>query len=230
MKIHSIMHSVVLLFGCLSFGYAGAEPVMQAAKTAPKAAEKAAEKAELKFRLPEMIAIPGKNFELGKYEVTQAEWQVLMEGNPSNFKGANLPVESVSWKDIQEYLVRLNQKTGKKFRLPKEAEWEYACLAGNKTEYCGSNDPGAVAWYGENSGHQTHPVGQKRPNGYGLYDMSGNVREWLDDCWEGNCTQRLIRGGSWASPPELALMAKRNGRAATDRIRYSGFRLARTLP
>src|SRR3989338_10514354 len=120
------------------------------------------------------------DFHMGKYEVTQKEWVDVMGTNPSHFKGCdNCPVENVSWDDIQEYINKLNQKTGKKYRLPTEAEWEYAARSGGKNEkYAGGNNIDSVGWYDGNSGSKTHPVGQKQPNGLGLYDMIGNVLEW----------------------------------------------------
>ena len=177
-----------------------------------------------------MVAIPGKNYEIGKYEVTQAEWEAVMGSNPSYFKGANLPVEQVSWDDVQEYLTKLNQKTGKQYRLPTEAEWEYVCYGGSQTEYCGSNDINAVAWHKENSGNQTHLAGQKQANGYGLYDISCNVWEWMEECWEGNCALRVLRGGSWFNRPQNARAANRDRYVTTVRDSTIGFRLARTLP
>ena len=122
-----------------------------------------------------------------KYEVTQALWRAVMGSNPSNFKGDNLPVESVSWNDCQTFINRLNSYTGRNFRLPTEAEWEFAARGGNYSrhyKYSGSNYIGDVAWYHSNSGHRTHPVGTKQPNELGLYDMSGNVHEWCSD-WDG---------------------------------------------
>lgn len=177
-----------------------------------------------------MIAIPGKNYEMGKYEVTQGEWEAVMGSNPSKFAscGDNCPVEQVSWNDIQEFLQKLNQNTGKQFRLPTAAEWEYAGYGGSQTEYCGSNDINSVAWYGENSNNTTHPVGQKQANGYGLYDMSGNVWEWCQDEYNG---MRYSGGGSWRNHyPDDLRVAVRNKGGPAARADFLGFRLARTLP
>ncbi len=127
------------------------------------------------------------DFYIGKYEVTQKEWQEVMGNNPSRNKGDDLPVENVSWNDIQDYLQRLNAKTGGNYRLPTEAELEYAARGGNKShgyEYSGSNTLDNVAWYYDNSGSKTHSVGTKQPNELGIYDMSGNVWEWCND-WYG---------------------------------------------
>ncbi|MFM2397823.1 MAG: hypothetical protein RLZZ144_1073, partial [Pseudomonadota bacterium] len=178
----------------------------------------------------ELIKIPGQHFELGKYEVTQSQWQAVMGNNPSGFKGDNLPVEQVSWDDIQIYLQKLNDKTGKSYRLPTEAEWEVACYGGNKTEYCGGNDANAVAWYSENSGYKTYPVGQKQANGYGLYDMSGNVWEWMSDCYDGDCGRRVLRGGSWYFNTNSLRAAGRSSNTPGSRDYSGGFRVARTLP
>lgn len=125
---------------------------------------------------------------IGKTEVTQALWKAVMGSNPSEFKGDNLPVEQVSWDDCQEFIRKLNSLTGQHFRLPTEAEWEFACRGGNNScgyKYSGSNDIDNVAWYFDNSGHKTHPVGTKAQNELGIYDMSGNVWEWCSD-WYGN--------------------------------------------
>ena len=156
------------------------------------------------------------DYYIGKYEVTQAQWEAVMGSNPSHFtgfEGDNRPVEWVSWEDIQKFIAKLNQKTGKTYRLPTEAEWEYAARGGNKSQgykYAGSNEIGEVAWYKENSGNKTHPVGQKQPNELGLYDMTGNVWEWCQD-WYGDYSSasrtdptgpasgssRVLRGGCW---------------------------------
>ena len=155
------------------------------------------------------------SFYMGKYEVTQAEWEAVMGSNPSRSKGANLPVESVTWYDCQEFIRKLNKLTGKQFRLPTEAEWEYAARGGKRSygeKYAGGSDIANVAWYDDNSGGKTHPVGTKRGNELGLYDMSGNVWEWCQD-WHGSYgsasqtnpqgpatgTDRVLRGGSWVN-------------------------------
>ena len=150
---------------------------------------------------------------IGKTEVTQALWKAVMGINPSRFKGDYLPVENVSWDDCQEFIRKLNSMTGQNFRLPTEAEWEFACRGGNNSrgyKYSGSNNLGSVAWYDGNSGNKTHPVGTKAPNELGIYDMSGNVWEWCAD-WYGDYSSgaqtnptgpyggsnRVYRGGSW---------------------------------
>ena len=152
------------------------------------------------------------NYYIGKYEVTQELWQTVMGGNPSEFKGAKRPVECVSWYDCQAFISKLNNLTGKNFRLPTEAEWEYAARGGSKSlgyKYSGSNDLNSVAWFGDNSGDTTHDVGTKQPNELGIYDMSGNVWEWCND-WFGSYSSnsqtnptgpssgsgRVFRGGS----------------------------------
>ena len=124
------------------------------------------------------------NYYIGKYEVTQALWKIVMGSNPSNSKGDNLPVEKVSWDDCQDFISKLNAMTGKRFRLPTEAEWEFAARGGNKSrgyQYSGSYNIDDVAWYSDNSGSKTHAVGTKQPNELGLYDMTGNVWEWCQD-------------------------------------------------
>lgn len=135
------------------------------------------------------------SFSIGKYEVTQEEWLAVMGHNPSINDGAKFPVENIEWGDCQTFIRKLNTLTGKLFRLPTEAEWEYAARGGNKSrgyKYAGSNDIGSVAWLGMNSGHSTHQVGQKQPNELGLFDMSGNVWEWCQDWYGKYSSSKLI--------------------------------------
>ena len=163
---------------------------------------------------------------IGKCEVTQELWEAVMGSNPSNFKGAQNPVERVSWNDCQEFVSRLNSLTGRTFRLPTEAEWEYAARGGNKSrhyKYSGSNNIFDVAWHGDNSGDKTHAVGTKTANELGIYDMSGNVYEWCSD-WYGSYsagaqtnpqgpssgTYRVLRGGSWNYNASYCRVSNRN--------------------
>jgi formylglycine-generating enzyme required for sulfatase activity len=139
-------------------------------------------------------------------------------------------VENVSWIDVKLYIKRLNKKTGQEYRLPSESEWEYACLAGNQTTYCGGNDVDKVAWTENNSGSETSPVASKKPNAWGLYDMSGNVWEWCEDWYDNEQKYRVLRGGSWFHSPQYARAAFRSSDSPAKRINYYGFRLARTLP
>ncbi|MDR1343397.1 MAG: formylglycine-generating enzyme family protein [Prevotellaceae bacterium] len=182
------------------------------------------------------------NFYIGKYEVTQAQWEALMDSNPSNFRGGNLPVETVSWDDAQKFIERLNAATGKQYRLPTEAEWEYAARGGSKSkgyQYSGSSSVEEVAWFSDNSEGATHPVGAKRPNELGIYDMSGNVWEWCYDRYgsypasaqhnpagASSGSYRVFRGGSWAYDASYCPVFDRGGNSSGDRGYSFGFRLA----
>ena len=184
------------------------------------------------------------DFYMGKTEVTQALWKAVMGNDPSHFKGDNLPVESVSWNDVQEFIVELNRLTGKKYRLPTEAEWEYAAGGGskNRTKWAGTDVESLVvnyAWYDSNSGDQTHEVATKFPNSLGLYDMSGNVWEWCND-WYGSYSSndqvnptgassgsgRVGRGGSWSNGLSICRVAFRYYNEPGIRSLYLGFRLS----
>ena len=183
------------------------------------------------------------DFWMGKYEVTQKQWKKVTGRNPAQFKkGDSYPVEKVSWNDVQDYLRQLNAKRGKGFGLPSEAEWEYAARSGGRQEtYAGGENIDAVAWYTNNSGQSTHPVGQKQPNGLGLYDMSGNVWEWCQD-WSdkdyyanspkynpqgpSNGSSRVFRGGGWDLSAEGVLAVLRSGGWPGFRGPNLGFRVA----
>jgi formylglycine-generating enzyme required for sulfatase activity len=186
-----------------------------------------------------------KDFYLGKYEVTQEQWEAVMGSNPSWNEGLKNPVEKVSWDDVQEFVELLNKKEGTtKYRLPAEAEWEYAARAGSTTIYSFGDDDGQLgyyAWYYGNSGHKTHPVGQKQPNDWGLFDMHGNVWEWVQDWYGENYyrqspssdptgptsgSDRVFRGGSWSGDAGRARSAFRDFNSPGYRNYNLGFRLA----
>ncbi len=227
---------------------------------------------------PEMIFVPGgtfkmgsddydsekpihdvtvQDFYIGKYPVTQAEWRAVMGSDPPElkFKGCDqCPVERVSWNEVQNFIKTLNQKTGKNYRLPSEAEWEYAARGGAKSlplgegkggagyKYAGSDNLDEVGWYGENSDGKTHPVGEKKPNELSIYDMSGNVWEWCEDVWHdnykgapqdgsawlsgGDQARRVVRGGSWLDYVDGCRVSYRSYYVADIRYYDLGFRLA----
>jgi formylglycine-generating enzyme required for sulfatase activity len=207
---------------------------------------------------PRHKVILTRDFLMGKYPVTEALWESVMGSNPSHFKGVNKPVEKVSWFDVVEFCNKLSKREGlepaytingenvtcnwsaKGYRLPTEAEWEYSARSGQRFKYAGSNNVDEVAWYTNNSGKETHPVGLKKPNGFGLYDMSGNVFEW---CWDrfgdyssGTQTDptgpdrgpiRVIRGGCWRYYARSARVSNRFGFDPSSRSYDLGFRLLR---
>jgi formylglycine-generating enzyme required for sulfatase activity len=189
-----------------------------------------------------------KPFYLGKYLVTQEQWQTLMGSNPSRFKGPKNPVEQISWDDCQQFLGKLNAKVGGgagKFQLPSEAQWEYACRAGSKTKYCFGDDEtrlGDYAWYDKNSGNTTHPVGAKKPNAWGLYDMHGNVVEWCQDWWQDAFSYesplddptgapagrgRVYRGCGWDNPARCCRSSSRGGEPSGFSYFNLGLRVSR---
>ncbi|MDR1274647.1 MAG: formylglycine-generating enzyme family protein [Odoribacteraceae bacterium] len=182
------------------------------------------------------------SFYMGKYEMTQAQWKALMGNNPSNFTGDDLPVEQVSWDDVQLFIKRLNAATSKQYRLPTEAEWEYAARGGNRSKgyrYSGSDSIGNVAWFVDNSDDTTHPVGTKQPNELGIHDMSGNVWEWCHNKYglyptpardnpldTSSGFNRVDRGGSWINDADYCRVAYRDDYAPGDSNHILGFRLA----
>jgi len=185
-----------------------------------------------------------KPFYLSVHEVTQQQYEKVMDKNPSKSKGTNKPVERVSWHDVVDFCSKLSEQESVEYRLPTEAEWEYACRAGTTGTYCFGNDAsvlGAYAWYAGNYSDPTHPVGQKLPNAWGLFDMHGNVSEWCED-WYGpykmvsdptgaaSGIRRVLRGGAFNYLPLYVRAADRDNRRPGFRLPYIGFRMARTYP
>jgi formylglycine-generating enzyme required for sulfatase activity len=175
-----------------------------------------------------------QSLQMSKYEVTQAQYRAVMNSNPSNFKGDDLPVDSVSWTDAVEFCRKLSQLTGRQYRLPTEAEWEYAARAGSTGPYSG--DVQAIAWYDANAADHPHPVGQKTPNAFGLYDMNGNLWEWCESKYKPypySATDgredlqsedvRVLRGGSFESAARGCRSSYRRRVAPQPRTR--GFRI-----
>ena len=213
---------------------------------------------------PEMVVIPAgvlttkaanearqfqiASFAMAKYEVTQAEWLAIMGDAPSEFAGDQLPVETVSWRDVNAFIAKLNAKTGRLYRLPTSGEWEYAARANSSTKYFYGDDPALLdqaAWYLDNAAETTHPVGQKKPNAFGLYDVHGNVWEWTQDCTDDVATgskrdetvakfirdcHRVYRGGSIANKPSSLTLTHTQSGGVGDRYFALGFRLVRSLP
>jgi formylglycine-generating enzyme required for sulfatase activity len=193
-----------------------------------------------------------KSYYLGAFEVTQEQYEKVMETNPSRFNGEKNPVEKVSWNDAVSFCKRLSamqeEKTaGREYRLPTEAEWEYACRAASTTSFCfGDNSESLAeyAWFGAGPLGKTHPVGEKRPNRWGLYDMHGNVHEFCQDYWYANYSSeaaidpkgpsdgasRVIRGGCWYQEANQCRSAFRTKKPPLDSDYYVGFRVAMSLP
>jgi formylglycine-generating enzyme required for sulfatase activity len=186
-----------------------------------------------------------QSFALGKYPVTQEEWSVVMDNKPGESKGRKIPVIFISWNEAQLFVQKLSQKTGKKYRLPSEAEWEFAARAGSTTIYPWGNSDSelnAYAWYRANA-TSTNPIGLKKRNQIGLYDMLGNVWQWTQDCWNenytdaptdgsawntGDCSRRVLRGGSWLNNPPVLRTANRGWNSAAGRDNLTSLRVARS--
>jgi len=178
-------------------------------------------------------------FRIGVTEITQAQWQTVMGINRSQFKGDSLPVEKISWKDAVKFCQKLSEKEGRTYRLPTEAEWEYACRAGGTKRFAGSENIEDIAWYANNSRNTTHPVGSKEPNAWGLYDMTGNVSEWCADYYAPDYPEQavsdpagpaegkyhVIRGGAWDTFLPGCRCAARSSAPASYQFKQTGFRL-----
>lgn len=197
--------------------------------------------------LPRHLVTIRRSFAIGTTEVTQGQWRALMGNNPSRFKtcGDDCPVENVSWYDANDYIKKLNAKTGQQYRLPSEAEWEYVCsewsIGSERLPYCLYSEP-EYSWYVGNSGGKTHRVAQL---GKIVYDMNGNVWEWLQDCWSndytqgpederamtnGDCGLRVVRGGSWEDPKVVLRPSFRDMASPMKIDSHIGFRIARSIP
>lgn len=181
------------------------------------------------------------SFSIGKFEVTQGQWQTIMGSNPAVFRqcGKGCPVEGVAWTDVQQFITRLNARSDKNYRLPTEAEWEFAARSGGRKErYSGGDNAGLLGWSAANSSGRTRPVGQKKPNSLGIHDMSGNVSEWVED-WKGDYpattlknpvheeagANRVVRGGSWSDPQQYLRVSRRSELTPSVRTNTIGFRL-----
>jgi formylglycine-generating enzyme required for sulfatase activity len=195
-----------------------------------------------------------KSFQMGKTEVTLGQFKRFLTATKNdslisedfkkyNNSGDNAPVVYVSWNDAQAFIDWLNKVEGGSYRLPSESEWEYACRAGSNQTYCGANDANSVAWYSGNSGNHPHAAGELKPNTWGLHDMSGNVYEWIQDCWHdsyrgasndgspwtsGKCSGRVLRGGSWDFDASDSRSASRSFISPEYRYYLYGFRVARS--
>jgi formylglycine-generating enzyme required for sulfatase activity len=193
---------------------------------------------------PEMVRIPGRSFMAGKHEVTFAEWDACVAGGGCNgyrpedrgWGRGRRPVTNVSWNDAQAYVQWLSNKTGKRYRLLTSEEWEFAARAGTTTEYSWGNEEPACNESARNGANfaacpdnRTRPVGSFPANGFGLHDVHGNVEEWVEDCDDGDCSRRVLRGGTWVSSPQSLRSAIRSRSDPSISDNFMGFRVARTL-
>jgi formylglycine-generating enzyme required for sulfatase activity len=188
---------------------------------------------------PKMAVMSDKRFAIGRYEVAFKEYDQFAKltwGRLPPDQGwgrGDRPVSSVSWEDAVAFAKWLSKATGKNYRLPTEEEWEYAATSGGKDERWSGTSRAAElsdhAWYLDNSDEKTHPVGGKRPNGFGLYDMTGNVWEWMQDCWPDDCRFRVVRGGAWNNSPEVLGLSFRLRAYPDGRNSLIGFRLAQDV-
>lgn len=258
LRIYAYSNTMNLLYRCLLLAFTLFVPLAAHADSALQAEAEVAQHNLLapeeqgfepgkSFRdcqdCPEMVVIPleSQPFAIGKYEVTFTEWDACVADggcgsyspNDQGWGRGRLPVMNINWIDAKQYVQWLAQKTGKSYRLPSGAEWEYAARAGTTSAYSfGDNGSQLVqhAWYSANSGRRTHPVGEKTPNAFGLYDMHGNVWEWAEDCRNSDCSRHVVRGGSWYGSPFDARSSSRSGVDTGDRHYDIGFRVARAIP
>ncbi len=202
---------------------------------------------ETAFEKQHTVAIT-RPFYLGKYELTQVQYQKATGANPSTSKGDDLPVHNVSWKDADDCCQKMSKLVGRPVLLPTEAQWEYACRAGTTTTYHSGKtiaDLDKVGWHAGNSGGKLHPVGQKIPNAWGLYDMHGNIREFVHDLYgaipegaatdptgpkEGDAKNHVVRGGAYTANAATALNCRAACRKGTESLTITGFRIAVPLP
>ncbi len=254
-RLNVLISALTLFFGFLLPHLTYAEPAPASAWTEPKTGMQFVWIPTGCFSMGGDESVDGqpihkvcvKGFWIGRYEVTQEQYQQVMGSNPSNSQGPTKPVESVNMDEVSSFVEEMSFSTGTKVRLPSEAEWEYACRAGGAHEkYCaGGGRPDRMAWYESNSGKETHPVGQLAANDWGLYDMSGNVWELMQDCWNdnytgapvdgsawktGDCGRRVLRGGSWLNIPTFLRAADRVSFDTSNSYLNVGFRVARSQP
>lgn len=229
------------------FNSIGMQLVLILAGSFKMGGDKIAEQADDHENPRHMVKISNP-FYMGIYQVTQAQWSEVMQNNPSEFQGDLRPVERVSWHDVQAFIQKLNTQEGTDtYRLPTEAEWEYAARAASKSAYCFGGDTASLsqyAWYEKNSGGETHAVGQLKPNAWGLYDMHGNVHEWVQDWFDRNYYSqspsvspqgpesglaKALRGGDWGSEDWHCRSASRSLGALDRRSNRVGFRLIKMV-
>lgn len=237
---------IFLLASFMVFGCAHVEPAHDSAAQQQSPdngkSESALAKSPGEFRdcpnCPAMVPVPGQNFAIGKFAVTFDEWDACVSDGGCNgyrpkdngWGRGNRPAFNVSWNDVQTYLHWLSGKTGKDYRLPAEKEWEIATRAGSTTKYYWGDDVGKNNANCNGCGSKwvriTSPVGSFKPNAYGFYDMLGNVWQWTDGCWDGDCSRRVLRGGSWFYFPIVMEIATQNGAEVSNRNYDIGFRVA----
>ncbi|MBI3903496.1 MAG: formylglycine-generating enzyme family protein [Nitrosomonadales bacterium] len=238
--MHKAVIAFFLLMFCIASGQVRAEGMMGMEMPGDEKSAPVSDKSPGEFRdcpnCPAMVPIPGQKMAFGKYDVTFDEWDACVaDGGCDGYKPkdngwgrATRPVFNVSWNDVQSYLRWLSAKSGKTYRLPTEQEWELAARAGTTTKFYWGDDAGKnnanCNGCGTRWDHITSPVGSFKPNAFGLYDMEGNVWQWTDTCWDGDCTKRVQRGGSWFYFPVVIQITAQSGGELAHRFYDIGFR------